>query len=330
MADLETATAILSDLVAFPTVSSDGNLAIIDHLACLLSDAGARVDIYANDAGTKANLYATLGPDAPGGILLAGHTDVVPITDQVWASNPFEMTVRDARLYGRGTCDMKGFIAAAVAMAPTFARSAVRRPLHFAFTYDEEVGCIGAAALADRLRARDDRPSLAIIGEPTMMRLIEGHKGCCEYTTHFTGREGHGSLPHKGVNAVEYAVRYVTRLMQLNEELKARAPAGSLFDPPHSTINVGSLHGGVAHNVIPGHASVEWDMRPVQRADFDHIRAVMQACADDLLPRMRAVWPEADIFTETIGETIGLEPMTRNAARDLITPRAVPPRSAAR
>ncbi|OAN77053.1 acetylornithine deacetylase (ArgE) [Sulfitobacter sp. EhC04] len=319
MSHLDTATAILSDLIGYPTVSSDSNLAIIDDLAGRLSDAGARVDVFHDDSGTKANLYATMGPDAPGGILLAGHTDVVPITDQIWASNPFAMTERDGRLYGRGTCDMKGFIATAVALAPLFASKATRRPIHFAFTYDEETGCLGAKALAEQLAARSDRPALAIIGEPTEMRVIEGHKGCCEYSTHFTGREGHGSLPYLGVNAVEYAVRYITRLMELNDELKARAPGGSAFDPPHSTINVGSLHGGVAHNVIPGFATVEWDMRPVQSADFHHINATMQDyAANILLPRMRAVWPDADIVTEVIGETIGLEVMAENAARDLV------------
>ncbi|SFE89194.1 acetylornithine deacetylase [Sulfitobacter brevis] len=319
MTDLQTTTAILDDLIAYPSVSSDSNLAIIDDLAQRLREVGARVDIYHNDAGTKANLYATLGPDVAGGILLAGHTDVVPITDQVWGGNPFALTEHQGRLYGRGTCDMKGFIAAAVAMAPVFAKRAVRRPLHFAFTYDEETGCIGAEALARQLAKRHDRPALAIIGEPTEMRVIEGHKGCCEYSTHFTGREGHGSLPHLGVNAVEYAVRYITRLMQLADELKTRAPAGSAFDPPHSTINVGALHGGVAHNVIPGLATVDWDMRPVQGKDFTHIKTTMHDFAHDvLLPQMRRVWPDADITTQTVGETGGLEVLPENAARDLM------------
>ncbi len=319
MSHLDSATAILSDLIGYPSVSSDSNLAIIDDLAGRLEDAGARVDVYHDESGTKANLYATMGPDAPGGILLAGHTDVVPITDQVWASNPFAMTERDGRLYGRGTCDMKGFIAAAAALAPVLGSKATRRPVHFAFTYDEETGCLGAKALTEQLAKRNDRPALAIIGEPTEMRVIEGHKGCCEYSTHFTGREGHGSLPHLGVNAVEYAVRYIARLMQLNEELKARAPTGSAFDPPHSTINVGSLHGGVAHNVIPGLATVEWDMRPVQSTDYHHINTTMRDyAADILLPRMRAVWPDADIVTQVVGETVGLEVMADNAARDLV------------
>jgi acetylornithine deacetylase len=320
MTHLDRTIAILDHLIGYPTVSSDSNLALIDDLAARMEDAGARVEVFHDRSGNKANLYATMGPQAPGGILLAGHTDVVPITDQIWNSNPFALTDGgDGRLFGRGTCDMKGFIAAAVAMAPSLAQRATRRPVHFAFTYDEEVGCLGATALAEVLAGREDRPSLAIIGEPTSMRVIEGHKGCCEYSTHFTGREGHGSLPHLGVNAVEYAVRYITRLMALAEELKSRAPVGCAFNPPFSTINVGALHGGVAHNVIPGTATVDWDMRPVQGSDFDHIKAVMAGYArDELLPRMRAVWPEADIVTETVGETIGLDVMPQNAARDLV------------
>ena len=319
MTHLQSAIAILEDLIGYPSVSSDSNLAIIDDLAQRLRDVGARVDIYTDDSGTKANLYATLGPDVAGGILLAGHTDVVPITDQVWASNPFALTRDEGRLYGRGTCDMKGFIAACIALAPLFAERALRRPIHFAFTYDEETGCIGAEALGRKLRDRTDRPALAIIGEPTSMRVIEGHKGCCEYSTHFTGREGHGSLPHLGVNAVEYAVQYITRLMALSSELKTRAPVGSAFQPPYSTINVGALHGGVAHNVIPGLASVDWDMRPVQGSDHRHVTTTMEAYARDvLLPQMRAVWPDADITTQTIGETVGLEVMPENAARDLM------------
>ncbi|MGC1495986.1 MAG: acetylornithine deacetylase [Sulfitobacter sp.] len=319
MDHLKASTEILGDLIAFPTVSTDSNLAIIDYLADRLEQVGAQVTRYHDASGGKANLYATLGPEQAGGILLAGHTDVVPVTDQNWSSDPFVMTTQDGRLYGRGTCDMKGFIAACIALAPQFARAATRRPIHFAFTYDEETGCLGAEDLALHLAKRQDRPSLAIIGEPTSMRLIEGHKGCCEYSTHFHGREGHGSQPELGVNAVEYGVRYITRLMEMRGELQTRAPAHSAFHPPYSTINVGALHGGVAHNVIPGLASVDWETRPVQAGDLAHVKTTMQAYCDDvLLPQMRSVWADADIVTDTIGETVGLEVMAENAARDLV------------
>jgi acetylornithine deacetylase len=235
---LDDTRAILADLVAFPTVSADSNLAMIAALAERLEAAGARTEVFLDPTGTKGNLFATIGPqDVDGGIVLSGHSDVVPVEGQPWTSDPFEMIEREGRLYGRGTCDMKGFIAAAVAMAPVFAGAVRDRPLHFAFTYDEEVGCLGAQALVQALEGRGLRPGVAIVGEPTMMRVIEGHKGCYEYSTHFTGLEGHGSLPDRGVNAVEYAVRYVTRLLDLKEALKSRAPAPCWFDQPWTSIS---------------------------------------------------------------------------------------------
>jgi acetylornithine deacetylase len=294
MIHLECSIAILSELIAYPTISPDSNLAMIDDLAARLESVGARVDLYRDESGEKANLYATFGPERAGGILLAGHTDVVPVTDQDWSSDPFEMRRDGGRLFGRGTCDMKGFIAACIALAPDLAAQATARPLHFAFTHDEESGCLGAQALVEHLAKREDTPAMAIIGEPTSMQLIEGHKGCYEYSTYFSGREGHGSLPDQGVNAVEYAVRYVTRLLELREALKARAPRGSAFDPPQTTINIGALHGGVAHNVIPGKTRLDWEMRPVQESDADFVKAELASFVGNvLLPQMRAVWPEA-------------------------------------
>ena len=319
MSTLDDTITLLRDLIAFPTVSADSNLEMIARMAELLEATGARVDLYSDSTGAKANLFATLGPETDGGILLSGHSDVVPVTDQIWSSDPFAMVEVDGRLYGRGTCDMKGFIAACLALAPHFAERVRNRPLHFAFTYDEETGCLGAQALAVDLRARGLHPAVAIIGEPTSMRIIEGHKGCCEYTTRFEGLAGHGSAPDRGVNAVEYAVRYVSRLLELRGDLKARAPAASRFDPPWTTINPGALHGGIAHNVIADHAEVEWEMRPVQPGDADFVKAQMKSYVDDtLLPAMRAVWPDAAIHTETIGEIAGLEPVEGNEARRIV------------
>ena len=316
---LDDTRALLGELIAFPTVSADSNLEMIAFLAGRLESAGARVEIHLDPSGHKANLFATIGPDADGGILLSGHSDVVPVAEQDWASDPFVLAERDGRLYGRGTCDMKGFIAAAVAMAPRFSELVRERPLHFAFTYDEEIGCLGAQALAATLRDQGVRPSVAIIGEPTSMRIIEGHKGCYEYSTHFTGLEGHGSGPDRGVNAVEYAVRYVARLLELKDALKARAPSGSRFEPPWTTINTGALVGGVAHNVIPGKARVDWEMRPVQRGDADFVKDDLHRfCTETLLPAMRAVSPAADILTETIGEVDGLVPADENEAKAIV------------
>jgi acetylornithine deacetylase len=311
--------ALLGDLIAYPTVSSDSNLALIGDLAGRLEDAGARVEVHQDPTGTKANLFATIGPDADGGIVLSGHSDVVPVTGQEWVSDPFKMVERDGRLYGRGTCDMKGFIAATVAMAPHLAGAVRDRPLHFAFTYDEEIGCFGAQTLAQTLRDKGLRPSVAIVGEPTSMQIIEGHKGCYEYSTHFTGLEGHGSAPDLGVNAVEYAVRYVARLLELKHALVGRAPANSRFDPPWTTINTGALVGGHAHNVIAGRARVDWEMRPVQLGDADFVKDDLHHyCTHTLLPAMRAIAPDADIVLETIGEVDGLIPVDDNEARRIV------------
>lgn len=319
MATLEQTCNILGDFIAHPTVSADSNLAMIAEIAERLGDVGARVELQTSADGRKANLFATLGPDAPGGLVLSGHSDVVPAEGQDWSSDPFTMVERDGRLYGRGTCDMKGFIAAVVTKAPEFATLSLKRPLHFAFTYDEEIGCLGAQALAGWLKDHSVRPRLAIIGEPTMMSVIEGHKGCCEYTTRFHGLAGHGSAPDRGVNAVEYAVRYVARLLELGEALKARAPADSPFDPPWTTINTGSLTGGFAHNVIPEEAQVAWEFRPVQSSDFAFVKTEIEDyVASVLLPAMRKVNPTAQITTQIMGEVAGLEPATENEARDIL------------
>lgn len=320
MTRLEDTLGILQRLIAYPTVSADSNLELIADLANHLDDCGARVELFQDDTGTKANLFASLGPDqSEGGLLLSGHTDVVPVADQDWTTDPFELLERDGRLYGRGTCDMKGFIAAAVAMAREYGQMDLRRPLHFAFTYDEEVGCLGARALVPELQQRGIRPAMAIIGEPTDMRPIEGHKGCCEYTVRFSGLEGHGSAPERGVNAAEYAVRYVTHLMELRADLMQRMPPTSRYQPPWTTINIGAIRGGVAHNVIAGKAEVDWEMRPVQNSDVDFVKgAVAGFIESELLPAMRAVHPEADIETEVIGEVAGLEVLDNNAARDLV------------
>ena len=319
MSKLTETRDLLKDLISYPTVSSDSNLACIGYLADRLERAGARVEVLSDETGAKANLWATIGPDVDGGIILSGHSDVVPVEDQDWTSDPFAMVERDGALFGRGACDMKGFIAAAVAMAPEFAARKNTRPLHFAFTYDEETGCLGGQALVAMLKERGIRPAMAIIGEPTEMRIIEGHKGCCEYSTYFTGLEGHGSTPDAGVNAVEFAVRYVSRLLALKDELRRRSPPESRFEPPWTTINTGALIGGVAHNVIPGKARVDWEMRPVQWSDSDYVKAELAAfCIEELLPAMQRVHPAASIHTEVIGEVVGLTPMAQNAIRDLV------------
>lgn len=319
MALIDDTRDILAELIAFPTVTSDSNLELIAYAADYLGALGARTQVMVDPTGHKANLFATLGPETDGGIVLSGHSDVVPVEDQDWSSDPFALREADGLLYGRGSCDMKGFIAAAMAVAPRYAARDLTRPLHFSFTYDEEVGCLGAQQLVEDLARMKLRPSVAIIGEPTEMRIIEGHKGCCEYTARFTGLEGHGSNPDRGVNAAAYAVKYVSRLLELAEDLKRRVPRESRFDPPWTTINIGRIAGGVAHNVIPGKAEVEWEMRPVQYGDAEFVKeALQQYIEEELLPAMRAVSPQADISTQVIGEVVGLEPMDVNMARTLI------------
>lgn len=309
---------ILGELIAFPTISSDSNLELITYAADLLSSAGATLSFTRDETGTKANLFATLGPAGDGGIVLSGHTDVVPVEGQNWTSDPFRMEEREGLLYGRGACDMKGFIAAALAIAPHYGSLDLKRPLHFALTHDEEVGCMGARTLVAEIGRMGIRPSVAIIGEPTSMRVIEGHKGCHEYTTEFTGLAGHGSRPELGVNAVEYAARYIGRLLDLRADLVARAPAASRFTPPWTTLQIGRIAGGVAHNVIADHCAVEWEMRPVQSSDADFVQAEIGSYVDrDLLPSMRKVWPEAGIVTHTIGEIAGLAVMDQSEARDI-------------
>lgn len=317
---LDDALRILGDLVAFPTVSQHSNLELIAYVNQKLDQLGARTHLTLDAGGTKANLFATIGPaETDGGVILSGHTDVVPVEGQEWSSDPFAATERDGRIYGRGTADMKGFIACAMALAPRFTEARLRRPLHLAFTYDEEVGCLGAQVMLEDLALSGRKPSACIVGEPTGLRIIEGHKGCCEYVTSFTGLEGHASQPDRGVNAVEYAVRYVARLLELGEALKPRAPDGSRFDPPWSTIQVGRMAGGVARNIIAGGCVVDWELRPVNAGDLAFAKGEITAFVEsELLPRMRAVSPDATIVTEVIGEIAGLEPMTPSEAEALV------------
>ena len=310
---------ILRRLIAYPTISADSNLQLIEFLADYLDQLGADVLLNHAPDGTKANLFATLGQGHENGVLLSGHTDVVPVADQDWSHDPFDMIERDGRLYGRGTCDMKGFIAACLTKAHDYAKLQLKTPVHFAFTYDEETGCIGAQGLAKWLQHQEITPRLAIIGEPTRMKAIEGHKGCCEYTTHFHGKAGHGSMPDIGVNAVEYALRYGTKLMDIAQDLQGRAPENGRFDPPWTTLNIGRITGGHIHNVIPENCRMDWEFRPVQDVDFSYVKETIETyVSDTLLPEMQRRDPNANITTEIVGEVVGLEPTDQNEARDIV------------
>ncbi len=317
---LRDTVAMLDRLIAYPTISGETNVEMIEEAAGYLEYDGASVKVWRSPDGTRANCLATIGPEIPGGIMLSGHSDVVPVTGQEWTYDPFQMIEEGGRLYGRGTCDMKGFLAAAMAMASDFAALPVTRPLHIALTYDEETGCMGGLQLAADMIAEDIRPSVCIVGEPTRMQVIEGHKGCYEYTTRFRGFATHGSLTHLGVNAVEYAARYICRLMDIREHLKNASPEGQRFEPPYTTLQIGQVYGGVSRNTIAGECSVEWEMRPIKISDADHVKASIQRYVEEeLLPEMRERHPDAAIDLETVGEVVGLTPATESEARHICT-----------
>jgi acetylornithine deacetylase len=298
---------ILGDLVGFPTVTSESNLPLIDYAVSSLEKLDASIHLTYDLTGLKANLLATIGPQVDGGVVLSGHTDVVPADEADWTGAPFVAMRRHGRIYGRGTADMKGFLACALAMAPTFANSGLVRPVHLALTFDEEVGCHGAPLLIHDLLASGFMPEAAIVGEPTGMGIVTAHKGCYEYTTAITGIEGHGSQPQRAVNAVQHGARFVAGLMDIGAKLCRDAPPSSVYDPPHTTISVGSMHGGTARNIVAGECVIEWEMRPVRSADARRALAEIAALEEELGRDMRAVSPDASIATITEGAVDGLE-----------------------
>lgn len=307
MTDLRNQTMLLlGDLVGFPTVTSESNLDLISYIADRLEPLAASIRITHDEQRSKANLFATIGPLTHGGVILSGHSDVVPAEESDWTGAPFVAMRREQKIYGRGTADMKGFIACALAMAPVFAESRLSRPIHIAVTFDEEVGCRGAPILIADILEAGIRPEAVIVGEPTGMGIVEAHKGMHEYTTLITGMEGHGSKPDRSVNAVEYGARYVSRLMDLAEEMEAGPPGESPYDPPHTTISVGSMHGGVAHNIVAGECTIQWEMRPVVDADAAHVLDELAALEKELQEEMSAVSPHAAIRTVTEGAVGGL------------------------
>ncbi|RUA24804.1 MAG: acetylornithine deacetylase [Actinobacteria bacterium] len=304
---LDETLAILDDLIAFETVALTPNLDLVGYCSERLGAVGADIRLTHSGDGTRANLFATIGPSGDGGIVLSGHTDVVPVDAGDWSTPPFEAYHRDGRVYGRGSADMKGFIACVLALAPRFAALSLGRPLHVALTFDEEDGFHGAPILLDDLVCNGPRPSAAIIGEPTGMEVVAAHKGCYEYTTTVTGRSGHSSEPGRAVNAVQYATRFITGLMELGAEMADRAPASSPYEPAPTTMSVGTITGGQARCVVADRCSLEWEMRPVQRTDADHVRTRLAELEGRLTQEMRLVHPGASIRTEVVCEVDGLE-----------------------
>ena len=313
---------ILSDLIKFQTVSGTSNLKLIEYCEKKLGKLGAISFKTFHVSKQQANLFSTINGKKKlggGGIILSGHTDVVPASAKEWSSDPFVAREKDNKVYGRGSCDMKGFIACSVALAPYFATQNLKKPIHFSFTYDEETACQGAPIMLKELKNRNINCSICIVGEPTGMKAIQAHKGCCEYSTHFTGLAGHGSAPDKGVNAVEYATRFINKLMELREELKKREPKNSVFTPPYSTLQIGGIKGGLARNVIADQCTVDWEMRPVIPEDGEFINQNIEAYVKNiLLPEMRKVYPKANIKKEIIGEIIGFTKEEKSDAVNLV------------
>ncbi len=315
---LDRTLRLLDDLVMFPTVTHTSNLELVHHAEAVLGTVGATCTRTWDANGNKANLFATIGPPVDGGVVLSAHTDVVPADDDQWASPPFVATRRDGRVYGRGTADMKGFIACVLAMAPRFAAAELVRPVHIALTFDEEVGCLGAPLLIAEMARTGPLPAAAIIGEPTMMGVMTGHKGCYEYTTTITGVAGHGSVPSRAVNSIWHAARYVMRLHDLAQELRTRAPAHSPFDPPESTLSIGTITGGQARNVVPGSCSFDWEFRPINDADARMVAEAVHQLEGEEAARLRALHPDADISTTIVGEVGGLDTPTDDPAVELM------------
>ena len=281
---------ILADLIAFDTVSRNSNLALIDYVRGLLAELGIDSELTHDNAGRKANLYATIGPRNRGGIALSGHTDVVPVDDQTWTSDPFELREADGKLYGRGTADMKGFLAAVLAHAPAFARARLSAPVHLCFSYDEEVGCLGVQKLLAPLMQRDVRPAAAIIGEPTGMEVINAHKGKLSMRAEVTGFACHSAYAPEGVNAALAAARLAAKLGEIAERKITHGPFDTAYDVAHTTVHVGVLQGGTALNIVPSSATLEFEVRNLP-GDDPH--ALVQEAIDyaraELEPAMQAV-----------------------------------------
>ena len=286
---------LLRDLVAFDTTSRNSNLPLIAFVADHLSDRGVTARLIPSADGAKSNLFCTIGPDIPGGVVLSGHSDVVPVDGQDWTTDPFALTEVNGRLYGRGSADMKGFIACAPAMTARFTEMDLQRPLHFAFSYDEEIGCLGIGRLIDVVLSELPRPAAVIVGEPTGMQIATAHKGICAMTTTVRGREAHSSRPLDGVNAIGAAASLVSYLYRLCDELGATA-RDDRFEPPYTTFNVGQISGGDAINIIARECLFNWEFRPIPGTDPADIIARVEAWVkDELLPRMQATDPSCSV-----------------------------------
>ena len=281
--------AMIERLVAFDTTSRNSNLELIEFIENYLKDLGVESELVYNPDKSKANLYATLGPDDRGGIALSGHTDVVPVDDQIWGSDPFKVVKWNGQLYGRGTADMKSFIAVCLALAPEFLKGSIKIPLHFAFSYDEEVGCLGVRSLIDRLSSREVKPDACIIGEPTLMKVVRAHKGKLSYCCQVSGLESHSGMTQLGVNAVEAAAEVIAHLKSMARRFRDNGPHDPELSPPYTTVHTGVVHGGTQLNIVPKSCQFEFEFRHLPQDNPVALLKEIQDFAAALLPEMHAV-----------------------------------------
>jgi acetylornithine deacetylase len=296
----------LARLVALDTTSARSNRPLIGLAADLLGGLGADLRFTVNDSGDKANLFATLGPSDRPGLVLSGHTDTVPVDGQDWRHPPYALTAEGERLYGRGTADMKGFLAICLALAPEIAARRLDRPVHFALSYDEEIGCVGVRRLLADLAARPVLPRFALIGEPTRMQVVSGHKGKASVSCRVEGLACHSALNHLGVNAVEVAAELVARLRALQHRLRGGGPFDPAYTPPYTTVHTGTIKGGTALNIVPDRCAFDFEIRNLPDQDPGTLMAEIRGWAQDLIPEMLAVSEEAGIYFDEFNVTAGL------------------------
>jgi acetylornithine deacetylase len=314
--------AWLEQLVAFDTTSRNSNLALIETVRDSLKRQGVDAVLVHNAERTKANLFATLPAQdgaTQGGIVLSGHTDVVPVDGQDWSSDPFVLQEREGRLYGRGACDMKGYIAASLALVPEFLAMPRKKPLHLAFSYDEEVGCAGAPSLLADLRERGIQPEGCVVGEPTGMQVVVAHKGINVFRCRVHGKAAHSSLTPQGCNAIEHAARLICHIRDLADAYRAKGPYDQFFDVPFSTLTTNQIQGGIAVNTIPDACEFSYEFRNLPGMSPQDIQADIQRYVNEqLLPRMRAEFPQARVEIETGPAAPGLEASEQAAITELV------------
>ena len=306
-------------LVSFDTTSRESNLELISFVADYLEGHGVPSTAIHDDDGRKANLYVTIGPAERAGVILSGHTDVVPVDGQDWSTDPFTVAEADGKLYGRGTADMKSFIATALALVPEMTARRLKMPLHLALSYDEEVGCLGVHGMIGHIEHGAVRPRICIVGEPTSMRVVNAHKGVYSFRTAVRGLEAHSSATHIGVNAIIYASELIAYLGRLAEEIKGRAQTPSRFEPPYTSVHVGLVRGGTALNIIPRECSFVWEYRLLPGEDPDEIPARFADFAkNEIEPRMHAVDAGCSIETEPRARVPALTPEDGSPAESLV------------